>query len=91
MFHSCTIYCVHTHWEANYLIVPGCLCFLHWLHERPGIRVTLRQNDQSCKNKMCVCDQITVCVSKPHLHMLQDSLQSAVQLIWVLQFLPKGQ
>lgn len=32
-----------------------------------------------------------MCVSVPHLHMLEDGLQGAVQLIWVLQFLPKIQ
>lgn len=35
-------FCIHTHGEADHLVVPGRLGFLHWLHERPGVLVTLR-------------------------------------------------
>ncbi len=40
---------------------------------------------------MCGRCSACTCVSDPHLHMLEDGLQSAVQLIRVLQFLPKVQ
>lgn len=31
-----------THGEANGLVVPGGLCFLDRLHERPGVLVDLK-------------------------------------------------
>lgn len=44
-----TVSRVCTHGEANDLVVPGGLGFLHWLHEGPGVLVALRHNDHSGK------------------------------------------
>ena len=32
---------IHTHGEADDLVVARSLSLLHWFHERPGILVTL--------------------------------------------------
>lgn len=88
-------FCIRTHGEANHLVVPRCLGFLHWLHERPGVLVTLRHiKTRLVRTKHVYASQALLHVyvtPPPHLHMLEDGLQSAVQLIRILQFLPKAQ
>ena len=52
--------CIHTHGEANDLVVPRCLGFFHRLHERPGVLVPLRHKDRIGKNQVCVRGSVCV-------------------------------
>lgn len=48
---------IHTHREADDLVVTGRFRLFHRLHEGPGILVTLRHKDQRGKNecaRVCV-------------------------------------
>lgn len=66
---------IHTHGEADDLVVTRSLSLLHWFHEWPGILVTLQHIVRNLCVYACarwcvhVCE-LCACVRAPHLNVL---------------------